>query len=61
LSVSGFPLFHTYILLGLPVGAIAFISYLADESLTSYFYDLSWLLYNSVVAGFVCLVIAIVF
>ena len=59
LSIFGFPLFHAYILLGLPIGAIAFISYLADESLISDFYDFSWILYNSAVAGIVCLLVAI--
>ena len=61
LNVFGLSFFHAYLLLGLPVGAIAFLSYVSDESLSSDFYTLGWVLYNSAFAGIVCLLTAIYF
>lgn len=61
LNIKGFPLFHAYLLLELVFGLISFLSYLFDVRQESEFYDTAWLLYNSAVAGIVCLLAAILF
>jgi len=61
LNIQGFPLFHAYLLLGLVFGLISFLSYLFDFSENSDFYVTAYLLYNSVIAGIVCLIAAILF
>lgn len=61
LNASGFPIFHAYLLLGLVFAVISFLSCPFDFSDVSAFYEISWLLYDSVVAGLVCLIAAILF
>lgn len=56
LNIRGFPLFHAYVLIGLVFGLIAFLSYLSGSRQESEFYVTAWLLYNSAIAGIVCLV-----
>jgi len=56
LNIRGFPFFHAYVMLGLVFGLIAFVSYLLEASEDTDFYVIAWLLYNSVIAGIVCLV-----
>ena len=58
LNFWGIPFFHLYILLGLVFGLISFMSYLFGVSVESDFYTAAWLLFNSAIAGFVCLVAA---
>jgi len=58
LNVRGFPLFHAYLLIGLVFGLISFLSYLFGVRQESEFYVVTWLFYNSVIAGFVCLLAA---
>ena len=60
LNIGGFPLFHAYLFVGLIFGTIAFLSYIADESVESDFYTAAWFLYNSAIAGLVCFIAAIV-
>ena len=60
LSISGFPLFHAYLFVGLIFGTVAFLSYIAGGSVESDFYIAAWILYNSAIAGLVCLIAAIV-
>lgn len=55
LNINGFPLFHAYVLIGLIFGMISFLSYLFGIKQESDFYVMAWLLYNSVIAGIVCL------
>jgi hypothetical protein len=59
-SIQGFPLFHAYVLLGLVFGLIAFLSYILEVSQEEEFYLFTFLLYNSVIAGIVCFVAAII-
>ena len=59
LNIRGFPLFHAYLLIGLAFGLISFLSYLFGVSQESEFYDAAWYLYNSVIAGIVCLIATI--
>jgi len=61
LNVGGYSLFHAYVLVGLAFGTISFLSYLFEFSETSEFYFATFLLYNSVIAGIVCFVAAILF
>lgn len=43
-------------LFGIPIGIIAFLTYMTDTSLPSEFYFITWLVYNSVFAfGFIVL------
>ena len=58
-NINGFPFFQLYVVVGLFFGFIAFISYIFQESVDTSFYKVSFVLYNSVVAGIVCLVAAI--
>jgi hypothetical protein len=60
LNINGFPLFQVYVLIGLVFGFIAFISYLFGESMEGGFYEFSFVLYNSVVAGIVCFIAALI-
>jgi len=60
LNIRGFPLFHAYVLLGLVFGLIAFLSYILEVSQEGDFYFLTFILYNSVIAGIVCFVAAII-
>ncbi|MHA1410566.1 MAG: hypothetical protein ACTSQY_09730 [Candidatus Odinarchaeia archaeon] len=55
LRFGGFSLFHIYVKIGLIFGFISFFSYLFGESQEGDFYDFTWLFYNSVIAGLVCL------
>jgi hypothetical protein len=59
LNIRGFPLFHAYVLIGLVFGLIAFLSYMLEVRQEAEFYTITWLLYNSAIATFVCLVAAI--
>ena len=61
LNIRGFPLFHAYLLLGLVFALISFLSYLFEIRQESDFYAVTWILYNSIFAGGVCLLAAIVF
>jgi hypothetical protein len=58
LEISGISFFHAYLLLGLILGIVALISYVADQSLDSSFYAVTFVLYNSAFAGIVCLAAA---
>ena len=51
---------QVYLYIGWVLGAIAFVSYMLDEKLTGEFYDISWILYNSVIASIICLYFGIV-
>lgn len=55
LNIRGFPIFHAYLLVGLVFGVISFLSYLFGVKQESEFYEITWCLYNSIVAGVVCL------
>lgn len=59
LIVRGFPLFHAYLLLGLVFALVSFLSYLFEIRQESEFYEVAWILYNSIIAGGVCFVAAI--
>src|SRR5947199_3304148 len=43
LMVSGIPIFHVYLVIGLAFGAVAFLSYVLDVSASSEFYWPTWL------------------
>lgn len=58
LEISDISFFHAYLLLGLILGIVAMISYVADQSLDSSFYTVTFVLYNSAFAGIVCLAAA---
>lgn len=58
-NIGGYSLFHAYVLLGLIFGLIAFLSYVLEITQKEEFYWLTWVFYNSVLAGIVCLVAAI--
>jgi hypothetical protein len=58
LEFSGISLFHTYLVVGLVVGLTAMISYMTHSSLGGTFYFFTFVLYNSAIAGIVCLLAA---
>jgi len=60
LNIGGFPLFPVYVLVGLMFGFIAFLSYMSGGKMEGDFYVFSFILFNSVVAGIVCFVAAII-
>jgi hypothetical protein len=60
LNIGGFPFFQVYVLIGLMFGFIAFLSYMSGGKMEGDFYVFSFLLYNSVIAGIVCLVASII-
>jgi hypothetical protein len=51
----GYSIFHAYLLVGLIFGAIAFFSYVTEESAPSEFYWTAWAFYNTVFGVLVCL------
>lgn len=60
INVNGISLFHVYVLVGLVFGIWAFVSYVGGSSQNEEFYEFTWVFYNSVIAGIVCLVAAII-
>jgi len=56
LMISGIPIFHIYLILGIAFGAIAFLSYILDVSAPSEFYWTTWLFFNSAIGIAVCFV-----
>src|SRR2546427_6147388 len=56
LMISGIPVFHLYLLIGLAFGAIAFLTYMLDVSASSEFYWATWLFFNSAIGIAVCFV-----
>jgi hypothetical protein len=61
LNFYGLPLFHYYLVLGLVFGTVAFLSYIARVRVEGTFYTVGWVLFNSVIAGIVCLLAALLF
>jgi hypothetical protein len=59
LNINGISLFQSYVVIGLIFGFIAFLSYMLEESMEGGFYNFTWYLYNSAIAGAVCLVAAV--
>ena len=55
--VSGLPTFLVtlYVLIGLIMGLIGFLSYISDESLPSEYYDVTFVFYNSFTVGLIML------
>ncbi len=49
-----------YVGIGWILAMIAFISYMLRKNVDAPFYDISWLLYNSVIAALICIYFTIV-